>query len=660
MADQLGAEVRGMAPDGGSPVAAGEGDQPYQALYRRYRPQRFSEVRGQDHVTRALRNAVRDGRVAHAYLFSGPRGTGKTSTARILAMALNCQAPVDGEPDGTCQSCRAVRAGASMDVFELDAASNRKLEEMRDLLSRVALGTPGRWKVYIIDEVHQLTSDAASALLKTLEEPPGHVVFVLATTDPQKVLPTVRSRSQHFEFHLLDGQVLSDLLAGINSDAGLGLPDEALRLAVERGRGSARDAESALEQLAATGGELEEASPLPRLVAAMGRRDVTAVLETVATAVATGREPRRLGSELISYLRDSFLCLQAPSLVPLPEVDRNAQAEQAGALGLPFLVRSMELIGQALVEMREAVDPRVTLEVALIRLTAPAVGSSPADLVARLEALESAIAQGRPGAGPVPGPGAPAPGRVPDGPPPRAGSTTGGAGATPAEPGPGPSAQGGAGATTGAAPRAGQEGGPAEARAALGAILRGSPRRPGEGAAPGTPDRQGPTSPPSPRAPERPASAGTGEPPAAAGRPAASRAEADMPTRDQLTKAWGDKVLGSLPRRAQVYMASGRFTGVSAGQAVFALPDAGLVSRAQEHVGEAEAALAAHFGRAVPLKLVLDQGTGAPGPVGDAEPAPTDVAYDIEDLEELTDAGGTAVPPEQRILDAFPGAVVEG
>ena len=230
---------------------------PYQALYRRYRPQRFAEVRGQEHVTKALRNAVREGRVAHAYLFSGPRGTGKTSTARILAMALNCEAPEGGEPDGTCTSCVSIRTGSSMDVFELDAASNRRLEEMRDLLSRVALGTPGRRKVYIVDEVHQLTPDASSAsqdprrASQSCGLRPRH-------NGPPKGAADHPFRTQHFEFRLLDGDLLADLLSDINRDADLGLPPEAVRLAVRRGRGSARDAESALEQLAAVGGEKDD------------------------------------------------------------------------------------------------------------------------------------------------------------------------------------------------------------------------------------------------------------------------------------------------------------------------------------------------------------------------------------------------------------------
>ncbi|HTT92843.1 MAG TPA: DNA polymerase III subunit gamma/tau, partial [Acidimicrobiales bacterium] len=352
--------------------------QPYQALYRRYRPQRFADVLGQEHVTRALRNAVQEGKVAHAYLFSGPRGTGKTSTARILAMALNCEAPVAGEPDGTCASCVAIRSGSSMDVFELDAASNRKLDEMRDLLSRVALGSPGRWKVYIVDEVHQLTPDAASALLKTLEEPPRHVVFVLATTDPQKVLPTILSRTQHFEFRLLNGDVLTDLLSSINQEAGLDLSPEAVRLAVRRGRGSARDAESALEQLAAAGGGEDDAGSLSDLVDALAERDTARTLQAVAAAMAAGRDPRRLGTDLLEYLRNAFLSVQAPSLVLLPGVTVDKLAESARHMTLPSLVRAMETLGQALVDMRDAVDPRVTLEVALIRLSSPVVDASPA------------------------------------------------------------------------------------------------------------------------------------------------------------------------------------------------------------------------------------------------------------------------------------------
>src|SRR6266513_2475330 len=203
----------------------------YQSLYRRYRPQRFSELRGQDHVSRTLRNAVREGRVAHAYLFSGPRGTGKTSSARILAKVLNCAAPADGEPCGVCESCVEVAAGTSLDVHELDAASNNGVEAMRDLVARAALGTPGRWKVYIVDEVHMLSTAASNALLKTLEEPPGHVVFVLATTDPQRVIPTIRSRTQHFEFRLLSGTALADLVRHVQDDAGLDVPSEAVDLA---------------------------------------------------------------------------------------------------------------------------------------------------------------------------------------------------------------------------------------------------------------------------------------------------------------------------------------------------------------------------------------------------------------------------------------------
>src|SRR3954468_9115824 len=366
-------------------------EQPYQSLYRRYRPQRFSEVRGQDHVTRALGNAVREGRVAHAYLFSGPRGTGKTSNARILAKALNCTNLQDGEPCCECESCVQVQRGASMDVVELDAASNRKLDEMRDLLSRVALGTPGRWKVYIIDEVHQLTPDASSALLKTLEEPPGHVVFVLATTDPQKVLPTIRSRTQHFEFRLLPAPLLNALVRDINEAAGLGVATEAIDLVVRKGAGSARDALSVLDQVAAAGEVVDEGTVVDELVESLCERDAGRALVAVAEGVSAGRDPRQLSVDLLEHLRHAFLAVMARSLVPLPDDAVDHVEDQARRLGTPGLVRAMEALGESLVEMRESLDTRVSLEVALVRIARPEADASPAALLERIERLERGL-----------------------------------------------------------------------------------------------------------------------------------------------------------------------------------------------------------------------------------------------------------------------------
>src|SRR5580704_10297676 len=253
-------------------------DAPFVSLYRRFRPGRFDEIRGQDHVVRALRSAVRDERVSHAYLFSGPRGTGKTSSARILAKALNCEAPVDGEPCGICTSCVEITRGNSLNVHELDAASNNGVDAMRDLVAHAGLGTPGRWKVYIVDEVHMLSQAAANALLKTLEEPPSHVVFVLATTDPQKVPPTIRSRTQHLEFRLLGADTLQILLESVREQGALEVDDSSLQAAVRRAHGSARDALSALDQFVASG-ESEVARPeLASLVSAIAAGEAGDVL----------------------------------------------------------------------------------------------------------------------------------------------------------------------------------------------------------------------------------------------------------------------------------------------------------------------------------------------------------------------------------------------
>ena len=239
---------------------------------------------------------MREGRVAQGYLFSGPRGTGKTSTARILAKVLNCEHPVDGEPDTTCENCRAVEEGRQVDwLQELDAASNNGVEAMRDLLGRVSMGTSGNRKVYVLDEVHMLSTAASNALLKTLEEPPDHVVFVLATTEPEKVLPTIRSRTQHFDFKLLPADVLADHVRYVIADAGLDLGEDAVDHVVRVGGGSARDTLSALDQVAAAGGVVDAGSPAEDIVDALAARDAGAALLAVDAAVRAGRDPRVLG-----------------------------------------------------------------------------------------------------------------------------------------------------------------------------------------------------------------------------------------------------------------------------------------------------------------------------------------------------------------------------
>jgi len=365
-----------------------------QSLYRRYRPRRFSEVKGQDHVVRALRTSVAEGREGQAYLFSGPRGTGKTTSARILAKVLNCENVKDGEPCCECESCLAVERGVSYDVHELDAASNNGVDAMRDLIEKASLGTPGRHKVYILDEVHMLSRAAEAALLKTLEEPPPHVVFVLATTDPQKMSDTIRSRTQHLQFHLLPADTLAEHVRWVAADAGLDVSEAALEQALNRGGGSARDTLSALELVANTGDEGMQIVPLDEYIEAMIERDSGRALTVVAHAISSGMDSRTLTEELIAFLRNGFLALMAPELVQVPSNRLDALAAQAQRLGAAGLVRGIEFLGTALADMRNAPDPRVLLDVATVQLTVDSVGGDTGALLQRIERLERQVAAG--------------------------------------------------------------------------------------------------------------------------------------------------------------------------------------------------------------------------------------------------------------------------
>jgi DNA polymerase-3 subunit gamma/tau len=372
-----------------------------QSLYRRYRPQRFSELKGQEHVVRALKNAVVNSREGHAYLFSGPRGTGKTTTARILAKVLNCENPQDGEPCCECGSCLAVQEGNSFDVIELDAASNNGVEDIREIIAAASLGSPGRHKVYILDEVHMLSKGASAALLKTLEEPPSHVVFVLATTDPEKVAETIRSRTQHLQFHLLPVDELEAHVRWVASDAGIDISDASIHAVLRQGGGSARDTLSALELAAATGGMVDEVTPVDEFVEAFIEYDAGRLLAAVAHTVNFGRDPRTIVNDLVRHMRDAFLTQMAPELVQLPE-DRAAEvAAQAGRLGTPRIVKIIETLGLAINDMRNAPDSRVVLEVALVRLVHRELQMGIESLLARVERLEKEL-ENRPQIAPAP------------------------------------------------------------------------------------------------------------------------------------------------------------------------------------------------------------------------------------------------------------------
>ncbi|MEX1217707.1 MAG: DNA polymerase III subunit gamma/tau [Acidimicrobiales bacterium] len=637
----------------------------YQSLYRRYRPSRFCEVRGQEHLVTALRNAVTEDRLGHAYLFSGPRGTGKTSTARILAKVLNCENPIEGEPCCVCDSCLSIDAGTSFDVHELDAASNNGVDAIRDLISSASLATPGRYKVYILDEVHMLSTAASNALLKTLEEPPSHVIFVLATTDPQKVLATIRSRTQHFEVHLLSAADLEGLVDHVVADAGLELSPEGRAYVLRVGAGSARDTLSALDRVVAAGGIPDSEDSVDELVEALCERDTGRALIAVEGALSRGRNPRVLGEALIARLRDVFLASVGADLSRLTDTDRARATEQSRRLGPAGATRALESLGEAFVGIQDALDPRIPLEVALVRLTrddADVSLSSLADRISRLErdGVVAAVS---------PGKTAPGPARPTSLPPPIVEDTDELADSSPMpRPGSRPAdvardqlrrrAPGDEAARPARPPNRGSAGS-APTRPER-------PARPSSASSQTAPATERVTSPPDQSAAPTTTPADTAEsiPPAAAPAPPPTTSNAaggTAPALVDLTRLWSDTLLPLLPQRSKARFSAGHWVDVVDGVAIFGLPNEPHANRCEELRPEVEAALSAHFGAPVAIRLVVD-GSGpdpsAPRTIAAARRAATDenpIDHSI-DLDDLTNAKGATTSGADRISVMFPGA----
>ncbi len=384
----------------------------HQSLYRKYRPQTFEDVVGQQHIETTLKNAVAEGKVAHAYLFTGPRGTGKTTTARLLAKALLCDHAVAGEPDGTCEQCVDVAEGRHPDVLEIDAASNTGVDNVREeIIGRVQYApTRGSYKLYIIDEVHMLSTSAFNALLKTLEEPPARVVFVLATTHPHKVPDTILSRCQRFDFHRIGIEDLIGRLRTISDGEGFDVPDAALGLIARHAAGGMRDAITTLEQLAAfTGGKITladvegllgevDVAQLIEISTLVARRDVAACFRWVAKFAETGTDLAEFVRELTQHVRDLYLV----SIVGDAEGVVDATPEELAKLialakefgGPDRLARVLDLLGELSAELRWSSDPRLSLEVTLTRMARPAGEITLEALAERIEALESGVSAG--------------------------------------------------------------------------------------------------------------------------------------------------------------------------------------------------------------------------------------------------------------------------
>jgi DNA polymerase III subunit gamma/tau len=375
------------------------------SLYRRHRPQSFDEVVGQQHVVRTLRNAVEQGQVHHAYLFVGSRGTGKTSMAKILARSLNCErgGPTI-TPCGKCESCVAIAAGSSLDVIEMDAASNRSVDDVRDLRERVAYApAAGRWKVYILDEAHMLTKEAWNAFLKTLEEPPPNTIFVLATTEAHKVMPTIADRCQRFDFQRPSLEQIGEVVARVAAAEGLEIEEGAAAMISRAASGSFRDALATLDQLVAFGGKrvdldavLEllgaaDAELLFEAVDAVAAEDARGGLGAVERLVRAGHDPVQFARDLLTHLRHLLVIRttgEVPDSFSITSVDQDRMRAQAATVGDAQLVRAIDELAESLTAIREGDDARLAIELALLKAARPDLDPSASALLRRVERLE--------------------------------------------------------------------------------------------------------------------------------------------------------------------------------------------------------------------------------------------------------------------------------
>ena len=380
----------------------------YQALYRKWRPMRFEDLVGQEHVSDTLRGAVSSGRIAHAYLFCGTRGTGKTSTAKIFSRAVNCENPTDGEPCNECPTCRGILNGTILDVYEMDAASNRGVESIREIREEVIYTPVGcKYKVYIIDEVHMLTTEAFNALLKTLEEPPAHTIFILATTDPNKIPTTVLSRCQRFDFRRIGVDDIVKRLTRITEAEKIDITPDAVELIAEIGDGSMRDAISTLDRCAAFGDEklttrrvgeitgIIGSEKLFDIVSAVADNNAKDALMTAGEVLNAGKEAQFLLENLIEHFRCLLICKTTDS--PASMLEKTEQAAQkysvqAEKLSAERILYSIKALSDSLSQAKWLSKPKIAVETAMVKLCNPSYSTDTDALLARIEKLETAVA----------------------------------------------------------------------------------------------------------------------------------------------------------------------------------------------------------------------------------------------------------------------------